>query len=209
MWIRNCRWLTFKQHLIGSVPGYFKMLLVNGQHHLTLQYVKEGNSVKLYGCSFSRSERVRVVLGVKKKKLLIQTYWAFSALQLSLDRCQMLLPLKSKPFSSHKSSRVTVCTLELSEEKFTSWERWEWLWIGGVCVHVHVLHAYVGVHTLPYMVCQCSRWLRKWAGTTRGDCACASGGRDWLVPVTATDWRGLFCDPTPPLPPPPPPSTFV
>lgn len=50
-----------------------------------------------------------------------------------------------------------------------------------VCVHVHVLHAYVGVHAPAYIVCQCSCWLRKLAGTTRGDRDCASRAQDCLV----------------------------
>lgn len=74
MCTRNHGWLTFKQHLIGFVPGYLRMPLVDGQHHLTLQCVREGNCVELWDLSFSICERVGVCCVVLGLKLLIQTY---------------------------------------------------------------------------------------------------------------------------------------
>ena len=139
--------------------------------------------------------------GGKKKK---KSCW-FRHIELLMPSNFLLTAVKrcftSNQSLPHESRRAAACTLGLGAEQ-VAWWLWEWLWIRSVCVHVHVLHAYVGVHAPPYTVCRCSRWQRKWAGTTRGDCACASRDQDWLVPVT--DWRGLLCDPPSIVPP-----TFV
>lgn len=115
---------------------------------------------------FSICERVSALLW--GGKLLIRTYWTFDVIYISLDCSQK---------SSHHERIGPHVQLTLNK---WVWQLWEWLGIRSVCVHAHVLHAYVGVHTPPYTVCQRSRWLRKLAGTTRGDWACASRDQGYL-----------------------------
>lgn len=96
---------------------------------------------------------VSLVLCPAAESDIIELFFFFNDISISLS-CG---PIRQRTFASDGTSGGG-CDCDC-----------ERLWIGLACAHVGVLHACVGVRATLSAGCQRSRWLRKLAGTTRGD----------------------------------------